>query len=260
MSLHIDLGARARGFMPVVAIATFALLGIAGATTFGAAPGGVAAAPGTVHAAPGEPMLAEAGEDPGTDARTSASRQQPVRLVVSPTGNEARYRVRERLAGRDLPNDAVGATSDVAGSIALTAEGSIEPQASRITIAAGSLATDSDRRDNYVRRNTLETEQHPEITLVPTSLRGFAGPLPTTGRRSFELVGTLTVRGVSRPTTWEVTADFSDARVTGRATTRFTFEEFELRQPRVPIVLSVSDTIRLEYDFHFDVQRAGAEQ
>ena len=37
-------------------------------------------------------------------------------LVVAPDGNEVRYRVREQLVGLDLPNDAVGATSDVTGS------------------------------------------------------------------------------------------------------------------------------------------------
>jgi hypothetical protein len=31
--------------------------------------------------------------------------------------------------------------------------------------------------------------------------------------------------------------------------TAFTFDDFQLNQPRVPIVLSVADTIRLEYDF-----------
>lgn len=31
--------------------------------------------------------------------------------------------------------------------------------------------------------------------------------------------------------------------------TAFTFADFDIDQPRVPIVLSVADTIKLEYDF-----------
>jgi hypothetical protein len=31
----------------------------------------------------------------------------------------------------------------------------------------------------------------------------------------------------------------------------FTFKDFSLEQPRVPVVLSVADTIKLEYDFRF---------
>ena len=37
--------------------------------------------------------------------------------------------------------------------------------------------------------------------------------------------------------------------MTGTASTRFTFNEFQLQQPRVRMVLSLSDTIGLEYDF-----------
>jgi len=37
--------------------------------------------------------------------------------------------------------------------------------------------------------------------------------------------------------------------VTGTATTAFPFSEFGLTQPRVPVVLSVADTIKLEYAF-----------
>ena len=39
------------------------------------------------------------------------------------------------------------------------------------------------------------------------------------------------------------------AEVVGTAATAFTFKDFGLEQPRVPVVLSVADTIRLEYDF-----------
>ena len=37
--------------------------------------------------------------------------------VVAPTGNEARYKVREQLAGFDLPNEVVGTTNEVTGRL-----------------------------------------------------------------------------------------------------------------------------------------------
>ena len=37
--------------------------------------------------------------------------------------------------------------------------------------------------------------------------------------------------------------------MTGKAATAFTFKDFAIDQPRVPVVLSVADTIRLELDF-----------
>lgn len=184
-----------------------------------------------------------------------------VRLVVAPTGNSARYLVREQLLNRDLPNDAVGTTTGVSGGITLDAQGRIVPSASRFTVDMASLKSDSDRRDNYVRRRVLETEAHPTVTLVPTAVRGLPSPLPAPGAASgphaFELVGDLTVRGVTRPTTWRVTASRRDGRVTGTAATAFTFADFGIAQPKVPIVLSVADTIRLEYEFTLVPEEAG---
>jgi polyisoprenoid-binding protein YceI len=86
---------------------------------------------------------------------------------------------------------------------------------------------------------------------VPWSLDGIDAPLPSGGSKTFTLVGHLTVHGVTRPTTWHVTAHADGKDVVGTAVTAFTFKDFELVQPRVPVVLSVADTIKLEYDFRF---------
>jgi hypothetical protein len=59
----------------------------------------------------------------------------------------------------------------------------------------------------------------------------------------------MTVHGTTHPTTWKVNAHADGNDVVGTATTAFTFKDMGLDQPRVPIVLSVEDTIKLEYDF-----------
>ncbi len=65
------------------------------------------------------------------------------------------------------------------------------------------------------------------------------------------LAGDLTIRDITRPATWDVTATVTDGReLAGTATTVFTFADFELNQPRVPLVLSIEDQIQLEIDFH----------
>lgn len=46
-------------------------------------------------------------------------------------------------------------------------------------------------------------------------------------------------------------ATFNGSDITGNAATSFTFADFGITQPRVPVVLSVAGTIKLEYDFHF---------
>jgi hypothetical protein len=60
------------------------------------------------------------------------------------------------------------------------------------------------------------------------------------------------VHGITHSVTWDVTATVVDGReLTGTALTSFTFADFSLQQPRVPTVLSIEDTIKLELDFHF---------
>ena len=78
---------------------------------------------------------------------------------------------------------------------------------------------------------------------------GLSWPLPTSGEVSFEMVGDLTIRDQTRPVTWETTATFTDGGVEGLAKTVVTFEQYEMTKPRVAIVLSVVDEIRLEINF-----------
>jgi polyisoprenoid-binding protein YceI len=173
-----------------------------------------------------------------------------LRLVLAPTGNAARYRVRERLVGQDLPNDAVGETKSLTGSIAIDSAGKVVRGASRFSVDAGSFVSDKSRRDGFVRRRLLQADQYPTVTLVPTDVRGVTLPLPKSGTALIEMAGDLTVRGVTRPTIWKGTAQFKDGQISGSAATSFTFDDFQMEQPRVPVLLSVADTIRLELDFN----------
>jgi polyisoprenoid-binding protein YceI len=202
----------------------------------------------TTDDAPGVPQ--------SSNGEVAPSGQAPaVRLVVDTTGTLVRYRVRERLVGKELDNDAVGVTRAVSGQIALAADGSVVPEDSKITIDVTGLESDQARRDNYVRRRLLLTDSNPTVVFVPTAIRGGPPTVPSSGTGRFTLSGNLTVRGVTKPTTWTVNARYLPSNVTGSASTAFTFADFGIAQPRVPILLSVSDTIRLEYDFNFAVRK-----
>lgn len=182
-----------------------------------------------------------------------------VRYTVAPSGNVARYRVREQLMGRDLPNDAVGETREISGTLAFDDKGALVAGGSRVVVRTGALKSDSDRRDGYVRNRLLESAQHPTVELAPTAAKGLPASFVTASGNAapvtFELTGDLTIRGVTKPTTWKVTARRTGDAVTGTATTKFTFADFGLTPPKVPIVLSVADTIGLEYDFTLNRDR-----
>lgn len=173
-----------------------------------------------------------------------------VRLVLAPEGNEVRYLVREQLANLDFPNDAIGATSAITGQLVLDADGAVVVAESKFVIDVTKLTSDKERRDGYLQRNTLETAQHPTVTLVPTDLRGLPTPLPDAGAFSFEMDANLTIKNVTRSVRWQVSAVAEHGGFSGKASTSFPFEAFQLTQPKVSVVLSVENDIRLEYDFH----------
>ncbi len=164
-------------------------------------------------------------------------------------GSEAVYRINEQLARRDLPNDAVGTTSEVEGQIVFLEDGSVDAERSEITVGVRSLTSDSSRRDSYIQRNSLESNQYPEVTLALKEIRGLAWPLPTSGEATFEMVGDLTIRDQTHSSTWETTATFTADGIEGLAKTVVTFEQYGMTKPRVAIVLSVVDEIRLEISF-----------
>ncbi|HET9635531.1 MAG TPA: YceI family protein [Gemmatimonadaceae bacterium] len=200
-----------------------------------------------------ETAYARAVDTTVTAQSTTAARpasKAALRYVLAPSGNAARYRVREQLMGHDFPNDAVGETKSLTGAIAFDASGKVIRDESKFTLDAGTFVSDQNRRDGYVRGRLLESDDYPTITFVPTEVSGVKLPVATSGSAQIQMLGDLTVHGVTRPTTWNGTVQFNNAGLTGNASTAFTFEDIQLDQPRVPVLLSVADTIKLEINFN----------
>lgn len=175
----------------------------------------------------------------------------PMRFVLAIGGNEARYRVREQLVGFDLPNDAIGKTSQVEGSILIGADGKLVRDSSRFTVDLKTLESDQTRRDGFIKRNTIQTDSFPNAVFIPSAAQGLPAVLPASGDLAFTLTGDMTIHGVTRPTTWNVKAKrIASGAVTGTATTEFKFGDFGMTIPKVGRVVSVDDRIILEYDFH----------
>lgn len=200
-------------------------------------------------APPAAPTVAATRPAPASaDAPAAAS--GTLRYVLRAEASEARFRARETLVGQPLPSEAVGRTSALSGAIAVDAEGFHIQPGSRVAVDLRELRSDQSRRDNYIKRNTLETDRFPTAEFVPTEVRGLAGPLPSAGEVTFQLAGELTVHGVTRPVVWDVRARLDGGTATGTATTRVTMTEFGMTPPQVGPVLSIEDAVALELDFH----------
>jgi polyisoprenoid-binding protein YceI len=236
-------------------ILTAVVLFAAGCASTPAAPPAATAAPPTVDSpvAPSSPTVTAVASPTAAAPANPGASGDVVRFVLAPEKSEARYRVREQLASLSLPSDAIGSTRNFTGTLVIKTDGTIVSAESKFVVDMQTLQTDRSQRDNFVRRNVLQTDQYPSAVFVPTQIAGLGSPLPTSGPVSFKLTGDLTIRNVTKPVTWDFTGQLQGNELTGQATTSFKFEDFNLTQPRVPVVLSVEDNIKLELDV--DLQR-----
>lgn len=160
---------------------------------------------------------------------------------------EARYRAREVLVGVGLPSEAVGSTRDVTGAIVVDSSGAVLA-GSRIVVNLRSLRSNERNRDQFIQQSTLQTNVFPTAEFVPRELRGLSSPIPLSGQVRFQLVGDLTVHGVSRPSVWEANVSINGQDLSGTATTQVRITEFQMQIPRAGPVLSVEDGVTIEVD------------
>jgi polyisoprenoid-binding protein YceI len=184
-------------------------------------------------------------------AQNPAAPAGPFKIELG-EGTTARYVVPEQLVGVSFGNEAVGTTTGITGTIALRADNSIDAAQSKITVDLRTLKSDQQMRDGYIQRNTLETQKFPLLEFVAKRAVGLPSPFPSAARPvaiGFQLVGDMTMHGVTREVTWSVVATASAEAVSGRAKTTVQFSTFNLTKPSVPLLLSVEDKITLEVEF-----------
>lgn len=172
---------------------------------------------------------------------------KPTKLDL--TQATARYRVKEQLVGVDFLNDAVGSTTAVTGTIIVMPDGKFGPQ-SKLVVDLKSLSSDQELRDGYIRNRVLDTEKFPTLEFVPTAgLTANVPSQPTAQAIGFKMTGNMTIKGVTKPVTWNIAGTLRGATVAGVATTSIKFSDFNLPKPAVPLLLSAEDTIGLEIEF-----------
>ena len=70
------------------------------------------------------------------------------------------------------------------------------------------------------------------------------------GAFSFQVAGGLTIKDITQPAVFEVTATVeSDGRIVGSASTVISRADYNLIVPQVPFVANVGDEVTLEIDF-----------
>ena len=167
----------------------------------------------------------------------------------------ARYLITEQLATLDFPIDAIGETNQINGSINFDKNGKIIESTSEIIVNVSSLKSDSSRRDRYISRRSLESDKYPEAIINIKKINDLPWPLPNDGSYEIEIIGDMLVHGVTDEVSWKTIVNFKKDKLSGISKTNFGFEKFNMDLPRVAIVLSVENNIRLELEFSAEISK-----
>jgi polyisoprenoid-binding protein YceI len=186
-------------------------------------------------------------------ATTAASAPQSVlKFVVDAAQSSATYVVREKLARLPVESDAAGTTQDTAegdvtGELFLTTQGLASGEKSTFRVDLNSLRSDERLRDNFVRNNTLQTGQAANryAMFVVDSVTGFPSGYVDGTEVSLRLSGLMTIKGVTKPVTFDVKARRAGDVLTATADTTFNMTEFNINPPNVPSARAF-DAVRLQ--------------
>jgi polyisoprenoid-binding protein YceI len=239
----------------VVVIAVIAAVGvfIADRTIFAPsqATTGVPVAPtiaAPTHAATGPAQPAAAVAQP--QATTAAAPATGVAVVyhIDPAQSEARYEVAETFFQGNRLNLAVGRTKGIAGDVQVDFTNPANSQIGTIVIDVSQLTSDEDRRDNFIRRNALQSSQFPQATFKPTKIEGLPASVKPGDQIAFKVTGDLTVKQTTKPATFDVTLKADQDKLTGTATAEILLSDFGVGPIQIAL-LQTEDKAKLVFEF-----------
>ena len=167
---------------------------------------------------------------------------------IVPEQSQVRFTLSEVLRGN--PNEVVGTSKQVAGEIAVTPNDLSAIKVGVIRIDARTLTTDDSRRNRMINNFILDTRTYEYITFTPTEIKGLQGAAEQGKPLKFQIAGDLTIRDVTRPVVFEISAKAdSTTQLSGTATTTINRADYKLDIPSVPSVASVSEQVKLDIDF-----------
>jgi polyisoprenoid-binding protein YceI len=190
-----------------------------------------------------------AGQATGTTQADGAASPDGTWQVSDDGASYVGYRVREQLTFLSSPNEAVGRSTAVTGTMTVTGD---TVEAARIEADLTRLTSDESRRDNAIRQRGLESQRFPTATLE------LAGPIrlaeaPVQGQEvRGQGKGRLTVHGVTRPVDLDLRGRWngSTIQVVGQLPVRMS--DYQIEAPRFGPVVSIEDSLAVDFNLVFE--------
>jgi polyisoprenoid-binding protein YceI len=158
------------------------------------------------------------------------------------------YRVQEQLAFLSAPNQAVGRSGAVQGTLQVAGQ---QITAADIKADLSQLASDQNRRDNAIRASGLESSTYPEATFV------LSGPMqlsatPKVGTTvSGDAAGKLTIHGQTRDVTIPLQGRWDGATAQVAGNLKVNMPDYGITPPKLGPVQAIEDTATIELRLTF---------
>ncbi|MBA3945977.1 MAG: YceI family protein [Herpetosiphonaceae bacterium] len=179
---------------------------------------------------------------------------------IDPAQSQAAYHAKETFINRNNQfNAPVGVTKAITGEVTINRA---QPAASRIgdiVIDISQLKSDSDRRDNAIRRQWLESSRYPLATFSHATISDLPSSLQEGTLFPFKMSGDMTLRGTTKPVTWTVNATLQGTTLRGQATTPLKLSTFNIQAPDIAGILRADDDVTLTLDFVAVAQGAATQ-
>lgn len=195
------------------------------------------------------PVAANSADNRANDVESDAGGQRLFAIV--PEQSQAQYAVEEEFFGQAVPFvTAMGKTSAIDGSVTLDfGEGGVDVAANTFNVDLSTLASDSGRRDRAIRERWLESGKYPLATFVAAGVENLPADADFGKDVSFQVTGDMTIRDVTQPLTWDMTANLDGETLSGNASTFLYMRDFGFDPPDIAGILKVTDGVTVTVQF-----------
>jgi len=170
-------------------------------------------------------------------------------------GSQAGYRVREKLAFLPAQSDAVGRTSSITGTAALTASaGKITITTASFKVAVNTLKSDRSMRDEKIHEIGLESNRYPTATFALSAPVSLTESTVAGHVTRASVTGVFTIHGTSKAKTLPVEFTLSGSTLEAAGSITFPWSEFAMSAPSIGGFVNVTEHATMEFDLR--LQRA----
>jgi len=146
--------------------------------------------------------------------------------------------------------DVVGRTQEFEGQFSINFDDlSALEGTNHFTVKLNTLATDQSRRDNWIRANGPQFNAYPLAEFTATGLEVSPESYAEGEEVQFKLLGDLTIREVTQPVAFDVTAKVEGDTVTGVAMADLKMTDFGIEPPNFANTLSVANEFQVRVEF-----------